>query len=190
MNKPQTDFWSRRKARVAEEAAAPVEAQMPEAEPMSDADILAALDLPDPDTIALGDDIKGFMDKAVPAHLRRRALRTLWRTNPVLANLDGLVDYADDYTDAATVKTDMQTAYQVGKGMLAHVQEMARQAEALTAAGPEEITEEEALPVTEVETPEIPDHAERAVAVAEQSPAPRARMRISYGADTQSEAPV
>ena len=86
--------------------------------------------LPDPDTLQPGDDFRAFMAKAVPDRLRRRALRRLWQSNPALANLDGLVDYGEDFTDSATVIENMQTAYQVGKGMTAHVEEMARQAEA------------------------------------------------------------
>ena len=39
-----------------------------------------------------------------------------------------LVDYGEDFTDSATVIENLQTTYQVGKGMLKHVEEMARQA--------------------------------------------------------------
>ncbi|MFU8779099.1 MAG: DUF3306 domain-containing protein, partial [Roseovarius sp.] len=76
-----------------------------------------------------------------------------------------LVDYADDYTDSAMVVADMKTTYQVGKGMLAHVQEMARQAEAL-ASGPEmpEVPGTEAL----VEEPDV--------AEVEASPEPEAQV--------------
>ncbi len=133
----RTDFWARRKAAVqAEEEAeiAAVEARKFEAErtaleEKTDEEILAELDLPDPDTLKPGDDIRGFMGKAVPDRLRRRALRQLWKLNPVLANVDGLVDYGEDFTDSALVVENLQTAYQVGKGMLAHVEEMARQVE-------------------------------------------------------------
>ncbi len=41
----------------------------------------------------------------------------LWRSNPTLANLDGLIDYGDDYTNAATVVPNLKTLYRVGKGM-------------------------------------------------------------------------
>ena len=134
----RSDFWARRKAAVlAEEEAevSAVEAQELEAErtaleEKTDDEILAELDLPDPDTLKPGDDIRGFMGKAVPDRLRRRALRQLWKLNPVLANVDGLVDYGEDFRDSALVVENLQTAYQVGKGMLAHVEEMARQAEA------------------------------------------------------------
>ena len=131
------NFWSRRRAGVAAEEAARkaaleqevIAAEQAALEGQSDEEILAKLDLTDPDTLVDGDDFKAFMAKAVPEHLRRRALRTLWRSNPVLANVDMLVDYGEDFTDAATVIENMQTTYQVGKGMLKHVEEMVRQAE-------------------------------------------------------------
>ncbi|MEM9844968.1 MAG: DUF3306 domain-containing protein, partial [Pseudomonadota bacterium] len=91
--------------------------------------ILAELDLPEPESLQEGDDFSAFMAQAVPDRIRRRALRVLWRANPVLANLDELLEYGEDYTDAATVVENLQTAYQVGRGMLEHVEKMARQAE-------------------------------------------------------------
>jgi len=136
------DFWSRRRAAVeaeeAQEARAlkEVEAQARDAElaERSDAELLAELDLPDPDTLGPGDDFKAFLTEAVPARLKTRALRRLWVTNPVLANVDGLIDYGEDFTDAAMAVENIQTAYQVGKGMTAHVEELARQAEREAAA--------------------------------------------------------
>jgi len=84
----------------------------------SDAEILARLGLRDPETMGLGDDFAAFLRAEVPEHLRRQALRRLWRSNPLLANLDGLVDHGEDYTDAATVVPGMRTAYQVGRGFV------------------------------------------------------------------------
>ena len=95
----------------------------------TDEELLLELDLPNPDEMKMGDDFSAFMSKTVPDRLRRRALRCLWLANPALANLDGLIDYGEDFTDSATVIENMQTAYQVGKGMTEHVLEMARQAE-------------------------------------------------------------
>lgn len=131
------DFWARRRAGVAAEAEAEraaaeahaLKEQQAALEDMSDEELLEELNLPDPDTLVQGDDFKVFMEKAVPDRIRRRALRTLWRSNPVLANVDMLVDYGEDFTDAAMAVENIQTAYQVGKGMLKHVEEMARQAE-------------------------------------------------------------
>lgn len=75
--------------------------------------------LPDPDTFTLDMDFTVFMRAGVPEAMRRRALRRLWRLNPVFANLDGLNDYDGDYTDAAMVQKGMKTAYRIGRGYLA-----------------------------------------------------------------------
>jgi hypothetical protein len=132
-----TDFWSRRKAGVEAEKQVYVQAQQVEEAAVLEADqaektdieVLEELGLPNPDSMTMGDDFSAFMSKAVPDRLRRRALRRLWLANPALANLDGLLDYGEDFTDSATVIENMQTAYQVGKGMTEHVLEMVRQAE-------------------------------------------------------------
>ncbi|MGJ8624271.1 MAG: DUF3306 domain-containing protein [Yoonia sp.] len=134
--------WSRRRAAVAEEAAAEERAQQ-EAQlkaeqaalaEKTDEEILEELGLPDPDQLEMGDDFKAFMSKAVPNHLRKRALRKLWRSNPVLACVDGLNDYDDDYLTGSYGQDPIKTGYQVGKGMLAHILEVERQ-QAATAAG-------------------------------------------------------
>ena len=138
------DFWSRRRAAVAEEerdrersaeetARAGPERRALDEKP--DAEALAELNLPDPDALGPGDDFSAFMAKTVPDRLRRRALRRLWISNPILANLDELVDYGEDFTDAATVVENLQTAYRVGKGMLEHVQAQAEAAEADASPG-------------------------------------------------------
>jgi hypothetical protein len=74
-------------------------------------------DLPDPDTLTEEADFTVFMNEGVPETLRRRALRRLWRLNPLYANLDGLNDYDLDYTDAATVVAGLKTLYKVGRGI-------------------------------------------------------------------------
>lgn len=137
-------FWSRRlravkaEARAEADAAARREAEAAEAlraahcADKSDEEILAELGLADPDQMQAGDDFAAFMDRAVPERLRRRALRNLWRSNPVLANLDGLVDHGEDFTDSATVNAGLQTAYKIGRGMMEHVAALERQAQAET----------------------------------------------------------
>lgn len=137
-----SDFWSRRKARVeaehAEEARRAEEAEtratQQELEEKTDAEILEEFGLPDPDSLEPGQDIAGFMNKAVPERLRRRAMRQLWKLNPLLANLDGLNDYDGDFTNAATDAPGVKTAYQVGKGLLRHVQALEEQERAKIAA--------------------------------------------------------
>lgn len=108
--------------------------EVPDLHAMSDADILDLLDLPDPDALRKGDNFAAFMAKAVPLHLRNRALRTLWRSDPVLACLDGLNDYDADYLTGSTGQGVIQTSYQVGKGLLAHVEKLAAEAAANDAA--------------------------------------------------------
>ena len=132
-----SDFWSRRKAAVAaEEAQDAAEVQeraraetAAELEAKTDEEILKELGLPDPSTLEPGDDFAAFLNEAVPDRIKKVALRKLWTSNPILANVDGLLDYGEDFTDAAVGAGVVETTYQVGKGMLAHVQEMARQAE-------------------------------------------------------------
>ena len=191
--------WSQRRAAVAaaeqaeaEARAAALEAERAEAlartqDEMSDEELLAEHGLPDPDTLAMGDDFRQFLAKTVPARLKNRALRRMWRVNPVLANLDGLVDYDQDFTDSAVVVPNMQTAYQVGKGMLAHVQELARQAEALgvteTAA---EAPADETPPAPEA-LPEEPPAAEPVqIAAAEDTPVARAPRRMQFTFDAEA----
>lgn len=63
------------------------------------ADDAAALDLPDIESLGPDSDFTAFMKEGVPTHLRNLALRKLWASDPVLANVDGLVDYGEDFTD-------------------------------------------------------------------------------------------
>lgn len=140
-----SDFWSRRKARVEAEAAE--DARQAEAEKTreaqrsleekTDEEVLEELGLPDPDSLEPGQDIAAFMQKAVPERIRRRALRRLWRLNPVLANLDGLNDYDGDFTNAATDAPGVATAYRVGKGLLKHIEALEKKAESAAQARPE-----------------------------------------------------
>ncbi len=149
-------FWSRRKQAVEAEARQEAELRMrtEEAEALAvqeqkdDAGLLEELGLPDPDTLDAGDDFSAFMSKSVPARLRNRALRKLWVSNPVLANLDGLVDYAEDFRTAGLSGDVIQTTYQVGKGLMKHVEELARLEE--QKEGPSETAVAEEVPVEEV----------------------------------------
>ncbi len=148
------DRWSRRRAAVQAEAEAEARAQeqaavaerQAELAEKTDAEILAELDLPDPETLQPGDDFSGFMQAAVPERIRKLALRRLWRSNPVLANVDNLVDYGEDFTKEGALGVAVKTAYQVGKGMLKHVEEMelqvAREGERQDDAAPDDVIED------------------------------------------------
>ncbi len=113
--------WSRRKRTVAAEPEAepdPVPEPLPETAPEDEDEeaLLERLGLPVPETLKEGDDFSGFMGSGVPAFLRKRALRVLWRSNPVLANLDGLNDYDDDFNSPELTQKVLATGYQVGRG--------------------------------------------------------------------------
>ena len=191
------DFWSRRRAAVAEEEHVREETELEvraaeeraALEERTDEELLAELDLPDPDSMKQGDDFSAFMADAVPERLRRRALRQLWRSNPVLANLDNLVDYGEDYTDAALVVENLQTAYQVGKGMLKHLEAMAEAAEKAEKAVGEMVEDEADAVGAEVDAKaEDPvaeavaetSHARAEAPVMEESPTAQAKPRMRF----------
>lgn len=113
--------WSRRKRAAKTEEAAPLatdDSAPVEAPEVDDSAYLEAHGLTAPEDMEEGADFTAFMKTGVPDALRRRALRRLWQVNPTLANLDGLLEYGEDYTDAAMVPQIVATAYQVGRGFL------------------------------------------------------------------------
>ena len=184
------DMWSRRRASVQAEAEADekqrqtviTDAERATLEQKEDAEILAELKLTDPDELGLGDDFSGFMKAAVPERLRRRALRKLWLSNPVLANVDNLVDYGEDFTDAGTIVGNIKTAYQVGRGMLKHVEEMERRM-AEADAVLDEPDEEVEIETPELALTEVPDQPVEMADAEIEDPQPLAlqrRMRFEF----------
>ncbi len=179
------DAWSRRKARVAEaEAAERAAAKRAAAEAAaagrSDAEICAELGLPDPQSLGPGDDFAAFLKSEVPARLRRLALRRLWASNPALANVDGLVEYGEDFTISTGAGEALATAYRVGRGFLGEVEEVADEPAAVPAeveaeAAPEPAPEACAEPVTEKAARE----PQETVTEEHPAPAPR-RMRFEF----------
>ena len=95
--------WSRRKGDEREHARKPADepdepdeaAEAPDSgeQPAE----IAPEDLPDIDSLHKDSDFTVFMQDGVPEALKRRALRKLWTTDPVLACVDGLNDYDGDY---------------------------------------------------------------------------------------------
>ena len=186
-------FWSKRRAAVAAEAEADAVAEQAalraqvEAEQAekTDEELLEELGLPDPDSLAEGDDFKQFLTEAVPARLKTRALRRLWRVNPLLANLDGLLDYGEDFTDSAMVVENLQTAYQVGKGMKAHVEELARQAEEAESAEDADEIAEDQIDVADADEALEPTPAEEPQAATLTETDARASEEVAADADEE-----
>ncbi|HKK55793.1 DUF3306 domain-containing protein [Marinobacter sp.] len=218
MTESRLQRWARKKAEIRQGAepssralAQPVEAS-PEAssaeqelavnQDLPEQEILAKYNLPDPDALEQGTDITGFLRQEIPEFLRRKALRSLWRSNPIFGILDGLNEYDEDFSKVTTPIGGIKTAYKVGKGGFLDLEkrERERQERALEAdssddtvrlsdpeqseALDESIDEEEPAPEsTEVAAaaaePEVLIQPESAVADAE-SPAPRFRPRMQF----------
>jgi hypothetical protein len=119
--------WSRRKrgehaepepADPVAEVAEVADGDPPDADAGDAGDPEVVARLPDIGRMDDASDFTVFLQAGVPEGLRRRALRKLWRVNPVLANLDGLNNYDEDYTKLHTLGRGMKTLYQVGKGFV------------------------------------------------------------------------
>jgi hypothetical protein len=134
--------WSTRKNQIAKGEDVPDEVPAPEIAgdavvedeedaKLSDAELLEKYDLPDPEGVTEESGLEQFLNgKGLPGRVRQMALRRLWRLNPLFGIVDDMVEYGEDYTDAATVVEGMKTAYTVGKGYEKDVVE-AEEAEAL-----------------------------------------------------------
>jgi hypothetical protein len=101
-------------AELVPEPAGPVEAPPPAvAEPQE-----AEPDLPPIDSLTKDSDYTVFLRKGVAPELRRDAMRKLWRSDPVFANLDGLLEYGEDFGKQFRTPAVVATIYQVGRGMI------------------------------------------------------------------------
>ena len=125
--------WSRRKRAIAageeitelspKEEAAQIEVaeRDPEALAAIEAEHLAnreAAEAIDLESLTYESDFSAFFKDGVPTLLRQRALKILWRSNPVLANIDGLCDYDENFADPALILDKFESAYKIGKGYL------------------------------------------------------------------------
>ena len=127
--------WSARKSQIVKGEDVPDEVPAPEIADdaaveddedaaLTDAELLEKYDLPDPETITEESGLERFLNgEGLPGRVRQMALRRLWRLNPLFGVIDDMVEYGEDYTDAATVIEGMKTAYTVGKGYAKEVVE-------------------------------------------------------------------
>ncbi len=206
--------WSRKKAEAskgaeldstsapnpspaAESGPSPEEQELIINEALPEQELLEKYGLPDPDAIELGTNIKGFLRKEIPELLRRRALRSLWKSNPVLAVLDGLNDYDEDFTNATSTGKAIQTLYKVGQGFdrTLKIDEQLEEQTQKQAGIPEPINpvrkpvrEDGKVTNTEISEPEVAaksstiQYVEPQVSKtdAEAEPAPRYRPRMRF----------
>jgi len=131
------------------------------------------LELPDIESLGKDSDYTVFLREGVPDALRRMALRKLWLSDPVLANIDGLNDYDEDF--AALFQTVSDAAQKVSDAAkkLGGGDEEGGQEEA-AAVEPAEASEAEPLAEAEDErtAPAPPDPAADDEGPAEAAPAP------------------
>jgi len=71
--------------------------------PLNDEEQALVNALPDIESLEKSSDFTPFMNDKIPAFIRRKALNILWRSDAVLANLDGLNDYDEDFTIIETI---------------------------------------------------------------------------------------
>lgn len=196
--RPFLSRWSRLKARdrrpepepepaAVEEPAAEDEAPLPEAVQEAEEANRKAAEAVDLESLDYGSDFRLFLKPGVPELLRKQALRRLWRSNPVLANLDGLNDYDEDFTLTPGVSTVVQSLWQAGKGFLEDRPEEEPESAALppdrsVSLRPpeaEEVAEAEAEPVPDAP---VPDEPAAEAAVEEERPRVGLRARLDLEA--------
>jgi hypothetical protein len=110
--------WARRKAEQRDPAtpeAAPTPAE--EGRQATATEAVAADQLPAIDDLTAESDFTAFLKEGVPEELKRLALRKLWRTDPVFANLDGLLEYGDDFAAQFRNPGVVATLFRLGQGM-------------------------------------------------------------------------
>jgi len=73
--------------------------------------------LPPVESLTAESDYRIFMQPGVPEVTRNAALQKLWRSDPVFANLDGLVEYGEDYAAVFKSTAAVRTVYRVLKGL-------------------------------------------------------------------------
>ncbi|MGH7013619.1 MAG: DUF3306 domain-containing protein [Stellaceae bacterium] len=73
--------------------------------------------LPPVESLTVESDYAAFMRPGVPEATRNAALQKLWRSDPVFANLDGLVEYGEDFAAVFKSTAAVRTVYRVLKGL-------------------------------------------------------------------------
>ena len=109
------------------------------------------------DSLNYASDYTQFLKKGVPEAVRRRALRMLWGSNPILANIDGLNDYDEDFTDAALAVKVLTSNYKPGLGHLTEEERIASYSDEARKAGPQLDDEDEVSDDLDVEDADVED---------------------------------
>lgn len=103
----------------------------------------------DLEKVEYGFDFSIFMKRGVPDVLRKKALKKFFNSTPVLANLDGLNDYDEDFNNPLHMV--YKSSWDVGRGFLTEAEKVLQQATG-------RLTRDEPLP--DVASPEVPEELE------------------------------
>lgn len=98
-----------------------IDAQQPAVDGAEEAE-LAAEPLPDPENIEVGGSFARFMSNDVDPLTRTAALRALWK-QPQYNHIDGLIEYALDYSNQPKLSVD--ASMELAKKVFRHVVESA-----------------------------------------------------------------
>lgn len=162
--------WARRKAEARKQrgGAAPVVDKEPvEAQPLRESNealpsenapgekLPEGLDLPDIDSLDADSDFSAFMKDGVPSALRRLALRKLWASDPMFNIVDEMVEYGEDYTNAAMIVEGMKSAWEPGRGYARDEETPVAAGDAETDASGADMAETSAMGEADVEQVEV-----------------------------------
>lgn len=184
MSDTMFDRWARRKEAVAKETEAEKEAVSQDVtEDELEANRLAA-EAVDLDSLGPDSDLGVFLKKGVPELLKNQAMRTVWRSDPVFANLDELVDYGEDFGAKSLIMETFQSAWKVGEGYLKQAEETLEKVEEMVAeVEGDDAPEEASKPETQAEvlTPDPEPSFEIAETEPETPAAPTVSLRRRMG---------
>jgi len=85
----------------------------------------SAAEAVDLDQVEYGFDFSIFLKRGVPDPLRKKALQKFFNSNPVLANLDGLNDYDEDFNNPLHMV--YKSTWDVARGFLTQSEQLLQQ---------------------------------------------------------------
>lgn len=89
-----------------------------DARPLTEEEKKVVEALPPIESLTPESDITPFMQNGVPEFLKQRALRAMWRINPLFGFRDGLDDYDEDFNIIDKIIPAGTGNYKVGRGFL------------------------------------------------------------------------
>ena len=93
---------------------------------LSNEELAEKYEVTNPEKIDNPLDLRNILKENLPDRLKQVALRKLWKLVPAYGEISELVEYGEDFTDAATVIENLQTSYIVGKGYIDKVVEKSK----------------------------------------------------------------